>query len=66
MGYWGLVLPSSLGGVSDLAHDAALGNLVKKFVAASSTFDLRSSRLLPSCTSLAISRHSPELHSAMM
>jgi hypothetical protein len=47
MGYWGLVLPSSLGGVSDLAHDAALGNLVKKFVAASSTFDLRSSRLLP-------------------
>lgn len=34
MGYWGLVLPSSLGGVSDLAHDAALGNLVKKFVAA--------------------------------
>jgi hypothetical protein len=38
MGYWGLVLPSSLGGVSDLAHDAALGNLVKKFVAANSNF----------------------------
>lgn len=38
MGYWGLVLPSSLGGVSDLAHDAALGNLVKKFVAANSNY----------------------------
>jgi putative intracellular protease/amidase len=34
MGYCGLLLPSSLGGVSDLANDVALGSLVRKFTIA--------------------------------
>jgi len=32
LAYTGLVLPSSLGGVSDLANDVGLGALVRKFV----------------------------------
>ena len=37
LGYAGLVFPSSLGAVSDLANDVSLGALVKKFVANKST-----------------------------
>jgi len=33
LSYAGIVLPSSLGGVSDLANDVALGTLIRKFVA---------------------------------